>query len=325
MKRLAKSATPTFVLCIALSISSVTHAQNGSCLLNVQMSLVNHTGQFVTTLDPSQFRASYRGKPVRILSAVMQQRTPRRVLILIDVSGSMQSIHTLDFDVADELLDQFPQGTQVAAMVAAKDSAPTIMFTTDHQSVRNQLRVFRDDRHLTKTLKRMSALFDAIERSLLAFGAPREGDTLYVISDGEDNASNIKWRKLDQELLQRGTRVFAMRIRWTGIVGLGEGNLPDLITATGGSTVVLPLDYVRYGDLPFEQTLRDPAGKKSLLALQIDMQARLMLNLDTLKIELSQSPRGKDKLELRLAKPSNDVFLVYQHSLPPCVGSSAEK
>lgn len=306
---------------------SVLQSQEDTCLKRtIELSLVNSKGQVVKDSDPSMFAATYRGKSVRILS-VAQDHGPRRVVILLDASGSMMPVHQFAFDVADELLDQLPQGVQVMAVIFAKEEAATSTFTTDRQSVRQQLKTLRDDRRLPKLVKKGgTALLQAIEGTLSSFPNPQDGDLIYVISDGDDNSSNLNWRKLDEQLLQRGIRLFAMRVQWVSspISMESTNNLADIITSTGGSAIVLPLGFMRYEQGEYKQPLRTPTGEKSRMALQIDMQVRLMMSLNKLQIELPEPAQSKHHLDLRLAPPSNDLFLVYQHTLSACPAANAD-
>lgn len=306
---------------------SVLHSQEDACLRRtIELSLVNSKGQIINDLNPSEFAAIYRGKPVRILS-IAQDHGPRRVVILLDASGSMTPVHQFAFDVADELLDQLPQGVQVMPIIFAKEEAATSTLTTDRQSVRQQLKTLRDDRRLPKSVKKGgTALLQAIEGALSSFPNPQDGDLIYVISDGDDNFSNVNWRKLDEQLLQHKTRVFATRIHWVSdIIGIGSNNdFADIITATGGSAIVLALDFKRYEQQTYKESLRDSLGKKSRTALEIDMQVRLMISLDKMEIELPEPAQSNHHLDLRLAAPSPDLFLVYQHTLSACPAANAD-
>jgi len=318
MYPVAKCAQPLLLICAFLFNIPTARGQDDSCLRHtIQFSLLNHLGQPVADLSPSQFVVTYRGKPVRIIS-ITPSPGPRRVLILMDASGNLQSTHAFDSDVADELLDDLPQGTYVGVMVFAKRPPVTPIFTTDRDSVRKQLQSFRDDQDLARTPKGSTALFDALHQGKSAFGTAQEGDSLYVISDGVDHASQIKWGELDDELIRLGIRVFGMRIKWLGVdFGVGD-NLPDMITFTGGSPVVLLLSRVHLDGLPFNENLRDDAGKKTRSATEIDWQARFIADLNKMQIELPEPPRGKREVELRLVQKSPELFLVFQHTLPPC-------
>ena len=316
----ARSVLFAAILCFAALVAPPARAQAGRCLRRiVYASVINRKGQIVEDADLGDLRGSYRGKPVRIVSYARDLH-PRRVLVLLDASASMAQTRDFTFNVADELLDQLPQGTEVGAMIFAQHSTPVPVLTTDRQSVHEDLEAWRNDKRLNKDLKDATALLSAIERSLPAFGKPQVGDTIYVISDGDDNVSNLKWRALDETLLARGIRVFALRILWTGYPLEGiHTDLPDMVTSTGGSAVVVPLDYFRYMQSVYNPRLRDPSGKPSRLAQEIELQVRLTLNFGRIVIELPEPAKDPATWELRFAKPSKDFFLGYQHDLPPCL------
>ena len=308
--------------CVVLSISCPAFTQSRGCSeVTIQMSLFNRYGQVVRDLNPSDFVARYHGKPARITS-VAQDSVPRRDLILIDVSGSMHSTRTFDFDVAEELLNQLPPGTQVAVMAFAKETTAQPAFSADRDSVRRQLQHFREDANLSKILERKSALVEAMERSLSSFGTAQPGDVLYVISDSLDQASEQDWHTLGEALLSRGIRVMAMRRRRVDLPPLEhETYLPSLADSTGGSAVDLPLDFRGYDEAEHKQPLRDSRGRNSQVAFDIDLQARLILDTETVHMQVPERKRRKNDVDLRLAKRSNDLFLVYQHALAPCTES----
>jgi hypothetical protein len=322
----AKMAMTFALLFLGVSFLQSARPQQDECLQRaVVMNVITRDGQIATSLDPSQFLAFLRHKPVPVLE-VMENRRPRRVLILLDASESMKPTHKFTFDVATELLTLLPPGTEVGFQVFAKTVVGSAAMGTDREAVRKQIEGLRDDRRLPTKIKGTTALLSTIQGSLASFGTPRVGDTLYVISDGDDNASNLNWHKLDEEIIQRGVRVFAMRIQWTaeGFEVEGSDNLQDIVNSTGGSSVVVPLDVMRYEDATYDEPMRDSAGKPTQRALQLELQVRLIGNLKRVLIQLPEPTSKARDLELRFSEPKayKNLVLIYQHSVPPCLAST---
>lgn len=294
-----------------------SRAQDDTCLRpTIQLAMFDRNWHTVKDLEPSHFAAFYHRKSVRVIS-ITEDPGPHRVLVLLDISGSMKFMHALEFDIADELVRQLSPDTPVAVMAFAQKTTAKPTFSTDRQAALSQLQAFRDDPIIPRVTGGLTALFQSMDYGLSAFGNPELGDVLYVITDGSDNASLLDWRKLRDELLARGIRVFTMQVRWiNGPVVESELDLPALVAATGGSSVVLPINFYRYEET-YNQPLHDQNGSKSQLALEIDMQARLISSVERVQIELPKRGRGRE-VELRLAKPSKDIFLLYQHSPAPC-------
>src|SRR5712692_5716164 len=64
-------------------------AQETPCLRRTVMaSVLTTAGQPVASVPASSFRGTFRGKPVRVLSAT-RDLGPRRIVVLLDASGSM--------------------------------------------------------------------------------------------------------------------------------------------------------------------------------------------------------------------------------------------
>jgi hypothetical protein len=293
------------------------------------MNVITREGQIVTKLDGSQFVGYFRHKPLQIL-AITEDRRPRRVFILLDASGSMEPTHKFTFDLADELLSRLPPGTEVGFLVFAKAATGSLALTTDRETIRQQLQNLRDDQQLQKKLKGTTALLSAIHESLASFGNPQDGDALYIISDGRDNASNLDWHKLNEEVLQQRVRVFAMQPKLVEDGGPvpdeASNDLEDIVTSTGGLAIVLPLlGRVGHSRLSLSPPLRDPTGKPTEVATRLDLQVRLITSLSKIVVQLPEPPGKALGWELRFSEPkaSKDLILIYPHTLPPCLASAS--
>jgi VWA domain containing CoxE-like protein len=307
MRRRAKLVLVATLLWLVAPAAVFGNAQQDACRQrSIQLRVIDRMSQIVTDLDPSHFAASCHGKPVRIVS-ITPNRAPRRVFVLLDASGSMEPVHKFTFDVAEELLNDLPAGTQVAAVAFATKAAGNWTFSTDRDALREQLEALRNERHLEKELKGYTALLSTMEQSLSAFGEPQDGDSLYVISDGEDNASTVSWQKFDAMAIQHRIRVFAMRVEWFG--GRGptpeglENHLQDIVASTGGASVVARVDRGKCWQQSCNEPLRDSTGKPTRRESELDLQARVMMSGSKMQIELPERAGKKRDWDLRFSDP----------------------
>ncbi len=307
---------------VFLSSSAAQPApQEATCLEETSLiNVLSLDGRSVTGVDPSQLIGQYHGKRVRIISVTPDEH-PRRVMILLDASGSMDSVHKFSFDVADELLERLPSGTQVGYIVFGAKMKASPILTADRQSIRKQLALLSADRQMRKEIRGATALFDAMQQAIEALGRPQEGDAFYVISDGEDNRSNLEWKKVRNQIITAHVRVFAMQIRWIG-PDVPE-NLDDLVASTGGFSILVALKRLRYEEKDYDEPLRDRNGLPTRRAIEVALQARLITNANRLTVELAEPPRKFREWQLRFSEPalSKHAVLVYQHMLPPCTST----
>jgi len=325
MRQWRRCALTGALLWLTASAVALGRPQESPCLeRTVQLNVITHNGQTVTDLSTSQFAAFYHKRAVRLLS-ITQNVGPRRVVILVDASGSMQPVRRFVFDVAEELLSDLPEGTQVGSVVFAQKVVGSWTLTTDRKAMQKQLEVLRNDRGLDNTIKGVTALLKTMQESLKTFGRPQEGDSLYVISDGEDNASNVYWRKLADQIVQSGIRVFAMRIHWVGghltpEEEESENHLQDIVIRTGGASLELPLSREKYLSVSHVEPLRDATGKPTPRAVEIALQSRLISGDSKMLIELPEATAKTGDWDLRFSDPqrSKGAILIYQHELPPC-------
>jgi Mg-chelatase subunit ChlD len=186
--------------------------QADSCLRRtVFANVVDAQGFPIAGFDASHFRASFRGKPVQILSAQMES-APRRIIVLLDVSGSML-VGAGKWDLARRAAGD------LVAMIPAENSVAFLTFgdqvydRTEFSRIPKQsLEKVNDLMHPRKAKSKVggrTALFDALQEALATFGTTRPGDTIYLVTDGGANGGKVRQKEAERALLASGTRVFA--------------------------------------------------------------------------------------------------------------------
>lgn len=269
----------------------------------------------------SSLAGVYRQRPVRIDSITPDQR-PRRLVLLVDNSGSMLgdgvSDRKLALDVANDVLDHMPAESQIGlAFFSDKRLLGATPVTTDRRKLKDTV-----ERLGVRPFGRTS-LWDAIDESVALLGAPQPGDAMYVISDGGDNISAADPRTVARILVGAQIRLFAFLTMNGGHDRYGPGDLAQLAEDTGGFAVgsLTPSQMGRARD-----AAATPQDKlvKSILELRpdLDSQYQQILAFYRLTIELPE-PIDKpldwtlDWSDAEKAARKN-LVLLYPHILMPC-------
>lgn len=320
------------ILALGAFSSLSLRAQENDCARRwVPVNVVSHDGKILTGLQPSSFQGFFRGMPVKILSASWDEQ-PRRVLILLDSSGSMtkpETVRGLALNVADQVATQMPQTTQVGLAVFSKKINQTVNFSTDRQAFHKELMEMAADTNPSPKGQGVTALRDAIFGSLSLFGRSQEGDVLYVISDGGENASHIPSGRLKQAILDTRIRVFAMLAvdpdpRGTTMEETtGREELEDLVDSTGGFSVGFDRKSGK-SYFPAADLFSDKSGKPTQLALDLSQQFRRIVGFYRLQVELPEPVDKPRQWDLKLADPKQlkSAVPVYPRTLTPCSASN---
>ncbi|MSO18911.1 MAG: hypothetical protein EXQ56_00355 [Acidobacteria bacterium] len=94
MKKAMNSTNLSRILILLLLTERILLGQESCLQQSVPVGVIDSRGELVAGLDISSFRGEFRGKPVEIKSAMIDHQ-PRRILMLLDVSGSI----TLDHEI----------------------------------------------------------------------------------------------------------------------------------------------------------------------------------------------------------------------------------
>jgi Mg-chelatase subunit ChlD len=307
---------------VAMLFVTVTQlAQMDLCVRRtVPVNVVDDRGQLVTGLTENNFMGSIHHQPVRIVS-VRPDGTARRVVIVLDASGSMtgeQRIWHLYLAVGRDLITPIPEGTFVGLVVFSSKIEENIPLTTSKKSLQDELaRLNPGPNALPKGL-RQTALWDALEMAAAEFDKPQQGDAIYAITDGADNASKTSEKPLGEELLNRGIRLFTFSVdRSAGPTPEetnGPASLQELTQATGGYTVRLP----RYA-LGGPPILLNGAGKRTPEGELLMLQFRQIFSFQRIEVQLPKAPNKTQDWNLKIAgMKTKDLTLVYPHKLAGC-------
>jgi von Willebrand factor type A domain len=215
-QRLLMNPSTLTALATALTLFGLPlHAQDSSCLhRTIIANVVDAMGNPVPGLTAADFQARFRGKSVRIISARFDQQ-PRRIVLLLDASGSMMETKKWDFALkaARDFVTQLSADSSIAMMTFAEKVEERTEFSQGKAAIFPLLDKLKEGKKVLPKAHRNAALWDALEESLRSFQPPHFGDSLFVITDGGENKSNSNLRHLNRALLSKGVR-FPRSISW---------------------------------------------------------------------------------------------------------------
>jgi Mg-chelatase subunit ChlD len=293
-------------------VPAVAKQQENCSELSVVVSAVTADRSPEEQLTASNIQGSISGKPVQIVS-VAKSETPVRIIIAIDASGSMTKLGAqwrTDLDLADLLLNHLPANVPVGLVVFSGESEVALPPTTDRSAPRQQV-----DRLRTRNLRVASAIWDALIQTAEMFGNPRPGDTIYLISDGGDDASRSKADAVQKALVTRGIRLFtyAPFHDKSDRKAFDKGAIPKLVSDTGGTVI-------ESGGLKITHQSKSTAAENDLASLEspLSIQLDLISHYWLVGLKLPDAlGAAQDRDELNFTSSATDS-LAYPHRLPRC-------
>jgi Mg-chelatase subunit ChlD len=235
------------LLCFA--ISATARGQADPCKQrSVAVSVIDEQGRPVHGLAASDFSGKLKGKQVTILSAQLDER-PHRVVVVLDASSSMSRTElqwSMAKSLAMEALAASPARFHAGLIVFNDKVRVKVPVQEDTQEARETLNGLAQPRRKSgKTTGGHTALWDALMAAIEMLDPPQFGDSISVITDGGDNESSTKPEELRAAFATRGVRLFA---EWFGSGGghpltleeLESGDLFDLVNDSGGLTLRVP-------------------------------------------------------------------------------------
>jgi hypothetical protein len=295
----------------------------------VTVSMSTPDGSPVPPLESANFAGIYGKTPIHVASAVMN-REPIRVVLLLDISGSMTGfgagfVGKFSLDLAEHFASNMPQETAIGLGFFYTKLIPVLPPTTDRKSLLYQLEGLRS--HPT-SVKGRTALWDAVLGSLKMFDHPHSGDVIYVISDGGDNASKITVNHVAQILGESGIRLTAFvfqampAIRRTTEEEFGPTTVDEVARDTGGTILTQMTENVEELKISVEPTVFEKSGKLTPFGLNLISQYRQIGSFYRIGFDLPEALKKPQnwKLELvGLEKTQRDkIALTYPHVLLAC-------
>jgi VWA domain-containing protein len=196
--------------CVSLPAQSADGCRERTAIVNV---LDGH-GVPVANLVRDNFKAYQQRKPLNILWSQHRDDPNVRIAVLLDVSGSMEGSGEggvnkwkIAHAAATEFVSVTPSQAKVSFMTFAAGFGQKLQVLGNRQSIENWLNSPAVQEG--KALKGTTPLYDTILTALADFGPAQRGDTIYVITDGGENASREHMSQLERSLDGSGVRLYA--------------------------------------------------------------------------------------------------------------------
>lgn len=207
---------------------------------SVSVNILMPQGTIASELTAGELGAKLGKEHAKILS-VLPDDPPHRILVLLDSSGSVLSnplVWQAYLAMARNLVTNLPEGASATLVVFADRIDMVIPVTDDRAKLDHQFKTLEAGWGYFRK-PRASAIWDAMKAASDMFGTSRQGDVLYVLSDGSDNASRIQFRDVENTFRSKPIKLLLISVRVTApLHAEAEAlhKLQDLATETGGST-----------------------------------------------------------------------------------------
>ena len=323
MERLIASVLLGFVTVMCAVLPA--QAQQTSCQRRILVaSFTSEQLLPISGVAPTDLEAKIQGKRVTILSLAPDER-PHRLLILLDSSGSMMSYWATATKFAQMFANENAGTSQLALMASSRGNADIVDFSEGNSAVSAKLQELAMLGYEKKDVRGMTAIRDAIVQAVQLFHHPTSADAIYLITDGEENASKHNTEFVEHLLSRTSVRLFVT------VVGHGHDgpvfpimveneDLAEMSKDSGGGV----LGYLDWNDsrLFLEADARYPVDLPPDRAL-----ARLFQVIsrdEVVQVQLPESIRKFEHLKLKFSREARKRWkgarITFPQLLPPCAG-----
>src|SRR5215813_13328595 len=284
------------------------------CTRTIPITVLNVSSNDPVVFQPTLLHASMEGHPLVI--SRFEKITGRRILFLLDASGSMEKSKFVK-DVLEALLQQIPPGSSLAYGSFSDSVHLSDGFTTRQDEIRKAL-----DQFQASEIKGKTALFDALDQGLKLFQQPTPGDSILLISDGGENHSTVQKKQLEKELHESRIRLFAIvPIHDMHIAieeELGPRSLLEWTEKTGGSALMITDDDNRWS---FKKSREQMIS--SIRRFWLETVGSGYLLTVQLPSDVKKPARWKLHLDTSGDKHLNGLSVAYPEKLMPCSFTAA--
>ena len=226
------------MLVAAFAMGAAAKSQTCS-VRNLIVDVVDKQGRPIPKLVPSDFRAYSGKRPLNVQSAAFYKAPSARRVVLLDTSGSMRGRLGHDkWKIARGAALAFVSSTPDEAPISLVTFSEAIQDRFDSAGGRQAIRDWLNSAETrdAKQVKGKTGLYSSILEVLKSLAPAHLGDSIYLITDGGDNASHANTSQVARELQANGVRLFAFL--FNDKVGrsdnLHEGELYSLARSSGG-------------------------------------------------------------------------------------------
>ncbi len=210
------------------------------------VSVLDKDGNAVHGLTAANFRGTFRGQPVKILSAT-EDSSPRRIALLFDTSAGMRDKHRREY--------MSVLGETFISQLAPPHSLMLYTFSEEpirHSQLSNNPQVLLDNFRKPKQVRGSTALFDALILAIQDLDSKTLGDAVCVITDGIDNSSFSSFETLEKAVVNAPVRMFVILFESLGVpreTRRARREMVRLVDLSGGFLVQPKEDPKKIQDL----------------------------------------------------------------------------
>ena len=301
-----------------LSCATGAVAQKGACLRRVvAASAVGTHGAIFSDLTAANFEASIHHKPVRIVS-VMRDESPRRVIVALDASGSMHDNWKGNIALARGLLESLRPDDQMGIVTFSDHILDTVPLTRERGPLSVEFAKLGESPEASP--KGLTALWDSLSSISVQFGSGQFGDSIFMLSDGQDNRSHVSESKVESMLIDKGIRVFGLALppdNWGREIREprpeGQPGTPEI--NTGGFGVFFSSPPRVDASLPIAA---DASGRQTVMATA-RFQLHMIQTVERVEIELPEQIEKPEQWTLSVHGVSDPrLRVVYPRTLAVC-------
>lgn len=337
--KLAVTKLPRYILIAVLVVGFLTQvpAQTDPCLdRTIPANVYAKGGDAVTNLAAANFKASIKGKPI-LVTAASYDRGPRRIVILIDVSGSMTERGRLKWglEFAQDLISSAPSQDSLALLTFSNQIENPVALGQSRTDLLAEIdKLQHTDWDRVKGVRK-TAMEDALVNALALLKTARVGDAICLVTDGGENASQSRKSRVEALLELAGVRVYAILPTWhIGSRTLspeeaeGPSELRDLASATGGALLLFVPGQVRNLSMPTAGpgvAVSDSDREELTRASQVFHREIFSFNMLNVRLpEPLAKPRAwnLDVVDAS-GRRNEEVQVLYPHRLAPCIPGEA--
>lgn len=302
-------------------------AQESPCTKrSIPVGILDSHGEVPHDLSVNTFTAELHRKPLEITAATLFSG-PKRVAILVDASGSMKNgVYSsgkakLAYWVMADAVKRLPANVSIAMLGFNEKVDRKLDFSTSREQLTSELT--EREKSPDSSVRGKTALWDAIEYVLNQLPNAAPGDTIYAITDGEDNRSQIRAAKLENRLQRAGVRLHVFLLRdflWTGDPFPGSDDTMMIARATGGAVIELHPRIHGTGTSGTTENFALSPERQQVLSDELTLLYRQIASPYLLDMELPALLKRSRSWTLNVADEQRrkSINLFYPRQIAPC-------
>ncbi|HEY2459659.1 MAG TPA: VWA domain-containing protein [Candidatus Acidoferrum sp.] len=303
----------------ALLLSAqLTWAEDVPCIhRTLSLNVIDSSGVPVNGVTTDDLQATFRSRPLKILSIVPDDR-PHRIVILLDASGSMAAQRGRVLASATALANAPLKNSRIALIIFGSKIIEQLDFSQGQAAVVERLRQIGTGESPSKELfKGKTTLYDSMLAALRLIENPTSADAVYLASNGLNDRSRAHLDTVETEFLSTGVRLF----EWLFITEIANrdldpeqsfavGSVSALGKTTGGATTMISA-------LNFQ-------NREELLTA-VDLLHQEIIHNYRIEIDLPESLKRPQGWKLRPSEKNKDSWKKFRITHPTELASCGPK